>query len=92
MISHNNNRYHNHNRGKKARLKDITEPQEVEFNSLGQHCGANQNKFANDCGAVTRKLISIEYPTWKKVPANEKENLWLTIKVSNLIHITCVFI
>ena len=58
-----------------TRLREITEPQEVEFNSLGQHCSANQNKFANDCGAVTRKLISIEYTTWKKVPANENENL-----------------
>nr|KAJ0224537.1 hypothetical protein LSAT_V11C100047740 [Lactuca sativa] len=86
LFSHNNNRYHNHNRGKKTRLKDITEPQEVEFNSLGQDCGANQNKFANDCIAVTRKLISIEYPTWKKVPANEKENLWLTIKKRWNIH------
>ncbi|CAI9260258.1 unnamed protein product [Lactuca saligna] len=54
--------------------------------SLGQHCGDNQNKFANDCGVVTRKLISIEYPTWKKVPANEKENLWLTIKKRWKIH------
>nr|KAJ0223770.1 hypothetical protein LSAT_V11C200069380 [Lactuca sativa] len=66
-----------------TRLREITEPQEVEFNSLGQHCGDNQNKFANYCGVVTRKLISIEYPTWKKVPANEKENLWLTIKFYN---------
>ncbi|CAH1413652.1 unnamed protein product [Lactuca virosa] len=69
-----------------TRLMDITEPQEVEFNSLGQHCGHKQNKFANDCGVVTRKLISIEYPTWKKVPANEKENLWLTIKKRWNIH------
>nr|KAJ0189162.1 hypothetical protein LSAT_V11C800443420 [Lactuca sativa] len=66
-----------------TRLMDITEPLEVEFNGIGQHCGDNQNKFANDRGVVTRKLISIKYPTWKKVPANEKENLWLTIKFYN---------
>jgi hypothetical protein len=71
-----------------TRLKTITEQHEVEFNNAGQHSGEKQNPFANDCGVLTRRLISIKYSGWKDVPESDKEHLWLTIKVCYLKPIT----
>ena len=66
---------------KATRLMEIKEPQTVDFNNAGQHSGGKQNTFANDCGVLTRKHISVKHATWKDVPEEEKEKLWLIIKV-----------
>lgn len=75
-----------------TRRMEITEPQEVQFNNFGQHCGDKQNKFATDCGVLTRELISIGYLNWKKVPNSAKDNLWLAIKVCYVTPMSCAFI
>nr|KAJ0192578.1 hypothetical protein LSAT_V11C800445420 [Lactuca sativa] len=63
-----------------TRLVDHKEPQEVDFNNIGQHVGKKQSKFANECGVITRSMISVEYTSWKKVPIAQKDMLWLAIK------------
>ncbi|CAH1415988.1 unnamed protein product [Lactuca virosa] len=63
-----------------TQLIDSQEPQEVDFDHFGLHYGDKQIKFANECGVLTRSMISINYRTWKKVPQGELEMLWLTIK------------
>ncbi|CAH1445292.1 unnamed protein product [Lactuca virosa] len=63
-----------------TQLIDSQEPQEIDFNHFGLHYGDKQIKFANECGVLTRSMISINYRTWKKVPQGELEMLWLTIK------------
>ncbi|CAH1422031.1 unnamed protein product [Lactuca virosa] len=59
---------------------DHKEPQEVDFNNIGQHVGKKQSKFANECGVITRSMISVEYTSWKKVPIAQEDMLWSTIK------------
>ncbi|CAI9276367.1 unnamed protein product [Lactuca saligna] len=63
-----------------TQLIDSQEPQEVDFNHFGLHYGDKQIKFANECGVLTRSMISINYRTWKKVLQGELEMLWLSIK------------
>ncbi|CAI9264530.1 unnamed protein product [Lactuca saligna] len=59
-----------------TQLIDSQEPQEVDFNHFGMHYGDKQIKFANECGVLTRSIISINYRTWKKVPQGELEIRW----------------
>ncbi|CAI9300520.1 unnamed protein product [Lactuca saligna] len=66
-----------------TRLVDHKEPQEVDFNNIGQHVGKKQSKFANECGVITRSVISVEYTSWKKVPIAQKDILWSAIKIKS---------
>ena len=56
-----------------TQLIDSQEPQEIDFNHFGLHYGDKQIMFANECGVLTRSMISINYRTWKKVPQGELE-------------------
>nr|KAJ0219417.1 hypothetical protein LSAT_V11C300151710 [Lactuca sativa] len=64
-----------------TQLIDSQEPQEIDFNHFGLHYGDKQIKFANECGVLTRSMISINYQTWKKVPQGDlrccdKQRCW----------------
>jgi outer membrane biosynthesis protein TonB len=58
-----------------TKLIDHQEPQDVDFNNIGQYVGKKQSKFANECGVITRSMISVEYMSWKKVPIAQKDML-----------------
>lgn len=58
-----------------TRLIDHKEPQEVDFNNIGLYVGKKQSKYANECGVITRSMISVEYMSWKKVPIAQKDML-----------------
>ncbi|CAH1426673.1 unnamed protein product [Lactuca virosa] len=54
------------------------------FCNLFRIVAINKISLPTNCGVLTSKLISIEYPTWKNVPGNEKDNLSIIKKCWNI--------
>lgn len=63
------------------KIKDLPEGESVDFNRFGQAVGKYQNLFGKYLGSRTRMNISILKEDWKHVTKEEKDSLWLDIKV-----------
>ncbi|GJR29559.1 hypothetical protein Tco_1105791 [Tanacetum coccineum] len=63
----------------KMKTKPV-EPFDVVFNKFGEAINDHQCWFANHIGNITRLRISITYETWRHVPEEQKEALWLNVK------------
>ncbi|GKF14622.1 hypothetical protein Tco_0056084, partial [Tanacetum coccineum] len=63
----------------KMKTKPV-EPFDVVFNKFGEVINDHQCWFANHIRNITRLRISITYETWRHVPEEQKEALWLNVK------------
>ncbi|CAH1442272.1 unnamed protein product [Lactuca virosa] len=59
-----------------TKLIDHKEPQEVDFNNIGQHVGKKQSKFANECGVITSILILKKQKRWN-IPNDNRKKMCL---------------
>ena len=53
----------------------------IAFGPDGNTCGPSTASFANFVGQVARDHVPINFPDWKKVPVNIKNDCWIKIKV-----------
>ncbi|GJS88485.1 hypothetical protein Tco_0771121 [Tanacetum coccineum] len=64
------------------KIKDLPVGESMRFNKLGETIGEYQHTFTSYRGNTVRKNISILKPNWHKIDVEEKELLWLDIKLS----------
>lgn len=63
----------------------------VEWNDVGQPVGPGGRSLRTFIGTVGRNAdkLPISYPTWKKIPNSNKDDVWDYIKVINVFFSMC---
>lgn len=62
------------------KLKEVV-PTEILFDTFGEAIGENQRIFSTNIGVMTRRKANYLVDDWKHISPEEKDALWMEIKV-----------